>query len=164
MHLLIVLGAGGHTKQMLRLVDLLGDEYCYIYVVADYDTMSEQKIRTLRPIYGFVQPREKRRGVTDNPFTVVRKMPQAFAQARRILSDVRPDAIIGAGPSLQIPIAVAARVRRIPHIFIETASKPETMTFTGRIIYKYGLADRFYLQWEHLLEQYPEARYAGRLL
>ena len=164
MHLLIVLGAGGHTKQMLRLVDLLGTDYTYSYVVADYDIVSEHKIRIPGPVYRIIQPREKKQGMTDSPFTVMRKMPQAFAQARRILNQAQPDAVIGAGPSLQLPIAVAARIRRVPHIFLETASKVETMTYTGRIIYKYHLADRFYVQWEHLLEQYPEARYAGRLL
>ncbi len=162
--LLIVLGAGGHTKQMLRLVDLLGDEYDYQYVVADYDEVSEHKIRISGPVYRIVQPREKRQGQTENSAAVLRKMPAALKQARRILQQAHPDAVIGAGPSLQIPIAIAARLQRIPLIFIETASKVETMTFTGRLIYKTRLADRFYVQWEHHLKQYPQARYAGRLL
>ena len=162
--LLIVLGAGGHTKQMLRLVDLLGPEYAYSYVVADYDTVSPAKITQPGPVYHIIQPREKQRGQTDRPALVLRKMPRAFIQAWRILGEARPAAVIGAGPSLQIPIALAARARRIPHIFIETASKVETLTFTARIIYKFRLADRFYVQWEHHLVDYPRARYAGRLL
>jgi beta-1,4-N-acetylglucosaminyltransferase len=164
-HLLIILGAGGHTKQMLRLVDLLGSDYQYQYVVADYDTISEQKIRIPGPVYRIVQPREKRQGETDSVLTVIRKMPSALLQARRILTDAHPAAVIGAGPSLQIPIAIVARLQRIPVIFIETASRGgDSISMTGKIIYKYHLADRFYVQWEHYLQQYPQALFAGRLL
>ncbi len=164
MRLLIVLGAGGHTKQMLRLVDLLGPEYDYCYVVADYDTVSEHKIVAAGPVYRIVQPREKRLGATEGAWTVLRKMPRALVQARRILAKAQPDAVIGAGPSLQIPLAIAARTRRIPVIYIETASKVETLTSTARLIYRFHLADRFYVQWEHHLHDYPRARFAGRLL
>ena len=163
--LLIILGAGGHTKQMLRLVDLLGSAYRYHYVVADYDTISEQKIRIPGPVHRIVQPREKRLGETDTMLTVARKMPQALLQARRILADVEPETVIGAGPSLQIPVAIAARVQRIPMIYIETASRGgDSISMTGKIIYKFHLADRFYVQWQHHLQNYPKARFAGRLL
>lgn len=164
MRLLIVLGAGGHTKQMLRLVDLLGPAYEYQYVIAAYDTVSEHKIRQVGPVYRIVQPRQKRQGETESAGVVLRKMPRALVQAWRILTAARPDAVIGAGPSLQIPIALAAKARRIPVIFVETASKVERVTFTGRLIYRLRLADRFYVQWEHHLREYPRARYAGRLL
>jgi UDP-N-acetylglucosamine:LPS N-acetylglucosamine transferase len=164
MRLLIILGAGGHTRQMLRLVELLGNDYEYHYVVADDDTLSATKIERPGPVYRVLQPRTKRQGVTEGTRTVLRKLPMAFRQASRILAQAQPDAIIGAGPSLQIPFAVLARVHRIPHIFIESASRPETLTLTGRLIYYLRLADRFYVQWEHHLSRYPRARYAGRLL
>lgn len=164
MRLLIILGAGGHTRQMLRLVELLGDGYEYHYVVADYDTVSEHKITRPGPVYRVLQPREKRQGMTEGVGVVLRKLPVALRQAWQVLERAQPDAIIGAGPSLQIPFALLARLRRIPHIFIESASRPETLTFTGRLIYHLRLADRFYVQWEHHLARYPRARYAGRLL
>ena len=86
MRLLIVLGAGGHTKQMLRLVDLLDANYEYHYVVADYDQLSAQKITNAGPVYRIVQPRQKRQGETESALTVLRKMPLALMQAWRILS------------------------------------------------------------------------------
>ncbi len=161
---LVVLGAGGHTRQMLRLVDLLGPDYDYSYVVPDYDRVSETKIRIPGPVYRIKQPREKKQGRTDGPLQVMLKMPGALKTAWDILGKAQPDLIIGAGPSLQIPIAIMAKLRGVPHIFIETASKIEFLSFTGRIIYRLRLYDRFYVQWESLTEQYPRARYAGRLL
>ena len=164
MRLLIILGEGGHTKQMIRLVELLGSEYDYHYLLAENDPVSANKILTPGPIYRIIQVRTKRQGVTDNAFTVLRKSLHALQQSWRVLSQARPDAIIGAGPSLEIPIALVARLRRIPLIHVETASRPETITLTGRIIYRLHLASRFYVQWEHFLADYPRARYAGRLL
>ncbi len=163
-HILVVLGAGGHTKQMLRLVDLLGTDFTYSYVIPDYDQVSAGKIRIPGPVYRIKQPREKKHGHTDGPLTVLAKMPRALWTAWRILGKTRPDLVLGAGPSLQIPIALVARVRGVPHIFIETASKIEFLSFTGRLVYHLRLADRFYVQWESLAAMYPRARYAGRLL
>ena len=163
-HLLIILGAGGHTRQMLRLVDLLGSDYDYCYVVSDNDRISETKIRIPGPVYRIKQPREKRLGHTDGALTVLRRMPGAMRTAWQILGDARPDVVIGAGPSLQIPLAIAAKARGVPHIFIETASKIEFLSFTARIVYRFRLYDRFYVQWESLARAYPHARYAGRLL
>ncbi len=163
-HILVVLGAGGHTKQMLRLVDLLGTDFTYSYVIPDYDQVSAGKIRIPGPVYRIKQPREKKHGRTDGPLTVLAKMPFALWTAWRILRETRPDLVLGAGPSLQIPIALVARARGVPHIFIETASKIEFLSFTGRLVYHLRLADRFYVQWESLAAMYPRARYAGRLL
>ncbi len=162
--LLIVLGAGGHTKQMLRLVDLLGPEFDYCYVVPDYDVVSETKIRVPGPVFRIKQPREKKHGRTEGPWAVMRKMPGAIITAWRILDQTQPDLVVGAGPSLQIPIALVAKLRGVPHIFIETASKIEFLSFTARIIYYLHLYDRFYVQWQSLAEKYPRARFAGRLL
>lgn len=161
---LVVLGAGGHTRQMLRLVDLLGPDYDYSYVAPDYDQVSASKIRIPGPVYRIKQPREKKHGRTDGPLQVMMKMPGALKTAWDILAQEQPDLIIGAGPSLQIPIALAAKLRGVPHIFIETASKIEFLSFTARIIYRWRLYDRFYVQWQSLAEKYPRARYAGRLL
>ena len=163
-HILVVLGAGGHTRQMLRLVDLLGPDYRYSYVVPESDPVSATKIRVPGPVYRIQQPREKIHGRTDGPLAVMRKMPRSLKTAWDILSQAQPDLVIGAGPSLQIPIALVARMRGVPHIFIETASKIEFLSFTARIIYQLRLYDRFYVQWESLVEHYPRARYAGRLL
>jgi UDP-N-acetylglucosamine:LPS N-acetylglucosamine transferase len=163
-HFLVVLGAGGHTRQMLRLVELLGPDYDYSYVISKNDPVSVDKIAIPGEIFYITQPREKIRGRTDGAFTVLRRMPISVWQAWQILSRSRPDAIFGAGPSLQIPIAIAAKMRGIPHIFIETASKIEFLSFTARLVYRLHLYNRFYVQWESLTEMYPGTRYAGRLL
>ena len=40
-------------------------------------------------------------------------------------------------------------------MYIESFAKVTTPTETGKILYRF--ADRFYVQWESMLEVYPEA-------
>jgi hypothetical protein len=44
-------------------------------------------------------------------------------------------------------------------IYIESFAKVTSPTETGKLMYKF--ADRFYVQWESMLEIYPNAIYLG---
>ena len=53
--ILVILGSGGHTAQMLKLMGLLGNKYEYEYVVHDDDTQSPRKVNG--KVYTIVNPR-----------------------------------------------------------------------------------------------------------
>ena len=55
----IILGSGGHTTQMLRLVDKLGDWYKYSYIIANTDKTSEKHIRIPGKVYYIYDTRLK---------------------------------------------------------------------------------------------------------
>ena len=57
--ILVALGEGGHTKEMLTLVDMLGDDYAYAYIIVADDPISEKKIRRPGPVYRVQRPRDK---------------------------------------------------------------------------------------------------------
>ena len=59
---LVVLGEGGHTRQMLQLLDQLGPAYQYLYVLAAEDELSAQKIRLPGEVQRVGRPRSKVRG------------------------------------------------------------------------------------------------------
>jgi UDP-N-acetylglucosamine:LPS N-acetylglucosamine transferase len=44
-------------------------------------------------------------------------------------------------------------------VFIESYAKVKTPTLTGKLLYHF--ADRFYVQWQELLEFYPKAIHVG---
>jgi len=46
-------------------------------------------------------------------------------------------------------------------IYIESFAKINNPTLTGKMIYKKNIADRFYVQWESMLDFYPKAIYIG---
>jgi beta-1,4-N-acetylglucosaminyltransferase len=158
MKLLIVLGEGGHTKQMLNLVDLLGDAYEYHYVMSDQDNLSADQIRRPGPVYRVTRPRGKHTGWVNAAFRTV----LAGIQSIRILLRVRPDAVISAGPAIAVPVSLVGKLVGAQVIFIESSSRIRRPSLTGRIMYRW--ADLFFVQWPQLKEEMPRAIYAGRLV
>lgn len=158
MRLLIVLGSGGHTTEMLRLVDLMGCGYEYSYLTAANDELSAQKIRLPGPVYRVIRPRWKN---TPLIMVIVRTFWSAV-QSLIILVRVRPDAIISTGPGPAVPASLLAKLLGIKVIYIETGSRVFALSSSGKILYRF--ADLFFVQWPELLSCCPKAVFAGRLL
>lgn len=76
-----------------------------------------------------------------------------------ILCKEKPDVIISTGVLATIPICILAKLTKKKVIYIESFAKVTSPTETGKLMYK--IADRFYVQWESMLEFYPEAKYVG---
>ena len=157
MHLLLLLGEGGHTKEMLRLAGLLGAGYRYSYVLVSDDEVSAGKIAIPGPIYHIIRPRDK----VHHALRDALKTALCGLQALVVLLCSRPDAIITTGPSVAVPVCAVARLLHVKVIFVETGSRIHALSTTGRIVYRF--ADLFLVQWEELLQSCPKAIYAGRL-
>lgn len=63
MKLLVVLGEGGHTTELLNLVDLLEDRYEYHYIISSEDKLAQGRIKYPGPIYRLLRPRGKDTGL-----------------------------------------------------------------------------------------------------
>lgn len=157
MRLLIVLGSGGHTKEMLRLVDLMGPGYEYSYLICADDELDAQKIRVPGPVFRVIRPRLLNISVLTIGLRTLWSAGQAFVA----LWHARPRAIISAGPGIAVPACVLAKCLGIKVIYIETGSRVFALSTSGKIISRF--ADLFFVQWEELLSLYPKAIYAGRL-
>jgi len=157
MHFLLVLGEGGHTKEMVRLADLLGLGHRYSYILVADDEVSASKITIAGPIYRVIRPRDKVHHAVRDALKTALCAVQAFA----ILVRSRPSAVISTGPSVAVPVCAVAKLLRVKVIFIETGSRIHALSTTGRIVYRF--ADLFLVQWQELLPSCPRAIYAGRL-
>ena len=80
-------------------------------------------------------------------------------QSLGIFLKERPDAIICTGVLATIPMCLLCRLFGKKLIYIESFAKVTSPTETGKLMYKY--AHRFYVQWESMLEIYPNAIYLG---
>jgi len=155
--LLILLGEGGHSKEILILVNLLGIGYDFEYVMTWQDTLSESKIAHAGPVHKVVRPR----GKDDGALTAAIKLFKCGFQALSILRRSRPDALVTSGPALAVPFALWARLLGVDVIFVETGSRVNQLSLTGRLMRP--LANLFFVQWPQLQERYPDTIYAGRL-
>lgn len=158
MKLLVVLGEGGHTAELLNLVDLLGDRYDYHYIVSKEDNLSASRIRYPGPVYSLSRPRGKSTGKLNAIFRTL----LTSIESLRVLLRVRPVAILSTGPAIAVPVSVIGKLLGARVIFIETGSRVRTLSLTGRIMYRW--ADLFFVQWSQLAEKLPRAIYAGRLV
>ena len=73
----------------------------------------------------------------------------------------RPTHIISTGAITVVPFALIAKLFNVKIIFIETFARTNDKTKTGEFMYK--IADLFIVQWESLLEIYPDAVYGGSI-
>lgn len=77
----------------------------------------------------------------------------------RIICREKPDIIISTGASLAINFALIAKLFGIKFIYIESISRAEELSLTGKIVYL--LSSEFYVQWPELSEKYPKAIFKG---
>ncbi len=156
---LVILGDGGHTAEMIKLVELIGPKYEYSYLMVSDDHISENKIQFPGPVYRVDTPTEKdERRMID---FITRAIGPIFAELR-ILMKVRPKVILSTGPSIAVPAAVWGRLLGMKVIHVETGSRVYSLSSTGKLMYR--IANLFFVQWEPVLKDYPKAIYAGRLL
>jgi UDP-N-acetylglucosamine:LPS N-acetylglucosamine transferase len=74
----------------------------------------------------------------------------------------RPKGIISTGPGSVLFPAVLCRIFRKKVVYIETCSRFNSRSMTGKLMY--FIANRFYVQNAELLALYPNSIYAGLLL
>ena len=82
-----------------------------------------------------------------------------FVQQLFIFLKERPDVVITTGAGLAIPTCIYAKLFKKKVVYIESFARINSVNKTGKLIYKY--ADLFIVQWETLLEFYPNATYGG---
>jgi len=172
---MIVAGSGGHTAEMLKLVDALSSAYNpRHYVVAVTDKMSNDKINSLEkskqyPSSEYVISHIPRsREVGQSWFTTVASTLNACLYSTILVFKSRPNLLLCNGPGTCLPLCLAAFARRvfgierIKIVFIESLCRVNTLSLTGRILYY--ISDQFVVQWPDLQKKYPLSTYMGRIV
>ena len=156
--ILIILGAGGHTEQMIKLVQNLGDNFTFVYVVADDDKVSKARMKNHGIVYSILNPRKM---IDKNLLVCFFKFIYSFFQSVKIILKTNPDCILGCGPGLIIPLIISGKMFGKKVIFLESWSRVYTKSLSGKIAYLFS--NLFFVQWPELKKKYPKSIYAGRL-
>jgi beta-1,4-N-acetylglucosaminyltransferase len=156
--ILVALGMGGHTSQILRLVDKIKDKHELCYLICSDDQTSKAKIRKPGPIYYMKNPRDMK---DKNLFTVFFKMFPATRDVNKVLKQARPNVVLCSGPSMAIPLFWIAKLRGIKTIFLESWVRVHHKSQAGKFVYP--ITDLFIVQWKTMLHQYKKAKFRGRL-
>ncbi|MBN3281582.1 ALG14 transferase, partial [Polyodon spathula] len=174
---LVVAGSGGHTTEILRLMESLSRSYSpRHYVIADTDKMSEDKIRTL-------ENSQKEKGTT-RQFTIQRiprsrEVQQSWSSSVLttlysllysvpLVFKLKPDLVLCNGPGTCVPLCASALllgilgIKKVLIIYVESICRVETLSLSGKLLYH--LSDYFFVQWSTLKEKYPKSTYLGRII
>ena len=140
--------SGGHFEQIMMLEPLMNKYNCFILTEKTLYKVNKKEHNT----YYLKQINRKE-------VMCIFKLFINFVKCLLIFLKERPDYMITTGVLSMIPMALIMKFFGKKLIFIESFAKITSPTLTGKFLYKY--ADRFYVQWEEMLEFYPDAIYKG---
>lgn len=142
---------GGHLEQIKQLLKL-GDCYNY-FLVTEFTETTKSLIKKEKTYYHeHINRKEK---------LAFFKFFKNFCFSAKILIQEKPSHIISTGALSTIPICLLGKLSGRKIIFIESFSKTNSTTITGRILYKF--ADLFIIQRKSLQAFYPKAIYGGTI-
>lgn len=145
----LISSSGGHFEQLLMLKKLENNYNCFVVTERTKYNRKDKNIN-----YYVMQINRKEPLMTLKLFCI-------FIKSLIIFLKEKPDIIISTGVLASIPMLIIGHFFKTKVIFIESFAKIKNPTMTGNFIYKNKIADRFYVQWESMLEYYPNAVYKG---
>lgn len=136
--------SGGHYEQLLMLKPLMEK---YDSFVITEQTLYKTAIKNQKMYYLCQVNRKEKSFLFRMIINLVRSI--------RIYMIEKPDVVVCTGVLATIPICLLAKLAGKKLIYIESFAKVTSATETGKLMYKF--ADQFYVQWEQMLDIYPDA-------
>ncbi|MCQ2487411.1 MAG: polysaccharide biosynthesis protein [Clostridia bacterium] len=143
-----VASTGGHWEEIRCLGEVAEGNDCF-YVTEEGGQVEETD---LSPLYLFPKINRKEKGFLSHFIKLA-------AESRKIIKKEQPDVVISTGALLSFPFCLWAKLMGKKVIYIESFARVHSPSLTGKLVYKF--ADLFIVQWESMLEFYPNAVYTG---
>lgn len=153
--ILAILGKGGHTTQMLRLLEKMPKDYEYSYIVCYEDPISEKEVE------GRVHKVNTPSMEGDSNFIKFIRTLRTIFQVAIVMIKANPDVVITAGPGVGAIFSYMGKLLGRKVVFIESWARVYSKSDSGKLVYP--IADLFFVQWKEMKKVYPNAIYAGRL-
>lgn len=158
---LIVIGSGGHTAEMLRLMNKINKSKFTPrqYVVADTDTTSLVQLTSAESgTDWFIVSIPRSRHVNQSYLTSVFSTIYSIVVSVPMVISFKPDLVLCNGPGTCVPVCLVAFMMRLFHytdtsiIFVESICRVKTLSLTGKILCMF--ADLIIVQWPELKRKY----------
>ncbi|KAF7495850.1 UDP-N-acetylglucosamine transferase subunit ALG14 -like protein [Sarcoptes scabiei] len=179
-HLMSVLGSGGHTHEMITLLDSFVDSRSHSerikflsFVISEDDRMSSTKLQnfvknwqsnsiTKYAVFEIKRSRKVQQSYISSIWTTI----IALYQALGIVLETKPEILLCNGPGVCLPLIIICKIFSPSTIivFVESFCRTRTLSLTGKIVYHLSLADHFLVQWPKLKEKYHRSKFMGLLV
>lgn len=152
---LFISSTGGHLEELMQLKPMFNN---YDYHIITEKTKSNLGLLKKHPgrvnylVYGSYTTLGKK---LTYPFKLMYNTIKSFF----LYLKIRPKYIVSTGAHTAGPMCLIGHIFGSKIIFIETFANSKSKSRTGTLVYKF--ADLFIVQWESMLELYPNATYGG---
>lgn len=150
---MFISSAGGHLNELLMLKDMFSK---YDFQLVTENTLTNKGLKD-------------KYGKKNVKFLISASQKYKIIYAFKLILNsfislyyyvkFRPQFIVSTGAHTAGPMCLIGKIFGSKIIFIETFANSKSKTITGGIVYKF--ADLFVVQWESMLELYPNAVYGG---
>lgn len=152
---MFISSTGGHLDELLQLKSMFDN---YDYHIITEKTKSNLSLKDKFPkrvsflVYGTYTTKLNK---LIYPFKLIYNTIKSFF----LYLKIRPKYIISTGAHTAGPMCLIGHMLGSKIIYIETFANSNSKSRTGSLVYKF--ADLFIVQWESMLELYPNATYGG---
>lgn len=147
--LCVICSAGGHLSEALELVSATNADK---FIITKHEPHIAERLTDIETYY------------INNPHTSLWGYFINSIRSLFIFIRQRPKIILTTGAGIALAMCVIGKIYGSKVIFVESGARVTTTSKMGRFLYKYKIADVFYVQWESMLQHHPNATYAGRLI
>lgn len=165
--LLLFLGSGGHTTELLSIIKSLdfSDRFKATFVISSGDQLSIHKLNgshlTNYDLIHIVRARRVGQSYFTSIFTTIAAMIHSFSICFR----TRPDLFICNGPGTSIPLCVASKMVGAQCIYIESFCRTRSLSLSAKMAAH--IVDHLLVQYPQLISQHPHVprlKYIGLLV
>lgn len=170
--LLVILGSGGHTGEMVTMLGSVDfSQFSDIYTLrAKEDDGSLRQLLTALPKAATFTHHTilRSRRVGQSYFSSIFTTLLSLLHALWLVLRVRAELILTNGPGTAVPVCYVSWCLgwllglRSHCIYVESVCRVQTLSWSGRLMYL--IATVFIVQWEGLKTHYPRARFHGLLV
>ena len=152
---MFISSTGGHLDELMQLKSMFDN---YDYHIITEKTKSNLSLKDKFPkrvsylVYGTYTTKLNK---IIYPFKLIYNTIKSFF----LYLKIRPKYIISTGAHTAGPMCLIGHIFGSKIIYIETFANSNSKSRTGSLVYKF--ADLFIVQWESMLELYPNAIYGG---
>ncbi len=151
---------GGHLAPALSVIEELDRDVEILYigrkhalegdsaVSLEYDTITKKSIAFVSLNTGRFQ-----RSLTRHSFFSIVKIPVGMVQAIAVLKKFKPDVVVGFGGYVSFPVAIAAKILKIPIVIHEQTLEAGA---SNRVISKF--ADKICISFESSAKYFPKEK------
>jgi len=169
---LIVLGSGGHTMEMFKLMNGISQRFNKrVYVTTD--ELSKKKAIDFEAGYSKEEPEviftTRSRKIGQSILSAIPAILTACFESLSIVFSNRPNLILCNGPGTCIPICIVAfvfdlfRITDCKIIYVESVCRVTSLSLSGKILYYTRIYDGFLVQWPELKQKFSRTEFIGRL-